>query len=110
MYRGKRIPLGMLLCCAGSLGGCTAGSQTRAPENRIIASASPIVVHVFDVQPSPHLSEGDLLIPAALSVEDTAIVLAEREGRIVNLRGEEGARVKKDDILAQFNDDDQRSQ
>ncbi len=100
----------MLLCCAGSLGGCTAGSQTRAPENRIIASASPIVVHVFDVQPSPHLSEGDLLIPAALSVEDTAIVLAEREGRIVNLRGEEGARVKKDDILAQFNDDDQRSQ
>ena len=102
--------MGMLLCCAGSLGGCTAGSQTRAPENRIIASASPIVVHVFDVQPSPHLSEGDLLIPAALSVEDTAIVLAEREGRIVNLRGEEGARVKKDDILAQFNDDDQRSQ
>lgn len=109
MYRENKILLGMLLLSTGLLGGCTAGSQTRAPD-RIIATASPVAVHVFDVQPSPHLSEGDLLIPAALSVEDTAIVLAEREGRIVNLGGQEGARVTKGDILAQFNDDDQRAQ
>jgi membrane fusion protein (multidrug efflux system) len=100
----------MLLLSTGLLGGCTAGSQTRAPDNRILATATPVVVRVFDVQPSPHLSAGDLLIPAALSVEDTAIVLAEREGLIVNLRGQEGARVAKGDLLAQFNDDDQRSQ
>ena len=110
MYRATKILLGMLLLGTGLLGGCKAGSYTRATDNRIIATASPVVVHVFDVQPSAHLSDGDLLIPAALSVEDTAIVLAEREGRIVNLRGQEGARVTKDDILAQFNDDDQRGQ
>jgi RND family efflux transporter MFP subunit len=51
-----------------------------------------------------------LLIPAALSVEDTAIVLAEREGRIINLRGQEGQRVREGDVLALFNDGDQRSQ
>jgi membrane fusion protein (multidrug efflux system) len=110
MFRGKKILLGMLLLSTALLGGCTAGSQIRAPDNRTIATASPLVVHVFDVQPSPHLADGDLLIPAALSVEDTAIVLAEREGRIVNLRGQEGTRVSKGDILAQFNDDDQRAQ
>jgi RND family efflux transporter MFP subunit len=65
---------------------------------------------VFDVQPAPNLTNGDLLIPAALSAEDTAIVLAELEGRIVNLTGEEGARVVKDEILAQFNDEEQRGQ
>jgi hypothetical protein len=35
------------------------------------------------------------MIPAAISVEQTALVLAEREGRIVNLRGQEAARVSK---------------
>ncbi len=38
------------------------------------------------------------------------MVLAEREGRIVNLRGPEASRVTKGDLLAQFNEDDQRSQ
>ena len=102
--------LGLLMLGTCLQGGCTAGSQTRAPDNPTKTTASPVVVHVFDVQPSPHLAVGDLLIPAALSVEDTAVVLAEREGRIVNVRGQEGARVAKGDVLAQFNDDDQRSQ
>ncbi len=110
MNRGETTLFGTLLLCAGLAAGCAAGSQTRAPDNRITATASPTVVHVFSVQPSPHLSEGDLLIPAALSVEDTAMVLSEREGRIVNLGGQEGTRVAKGDILAQFNDDDQRGQ
>jgi RND family efflux transporter MFP subunit len=109
MDRGQKIFLGMLLCTV-LLDGCTAGSQPRVPDNGITASASPVAVHIFDVQPSPHLSDSEILIPAALSVEDTAIVLAEREGRIVNLRGQEGARVAKGDVLAQFNDDDQQSQ
>src|SRR5438552_339790 len=104
MCRDNKILLGLLLLATGLQNGCAAGSQTRVSDNPIKATASPVVVHVFDVQPSPHLPVGDLLIPAALSVEDTAVVLAEREGRIVNLRGQEGGRVAKGDVLAQFND------
>jgi membrane fusion protein, multidrug efflux system len=100
----------MLLFAAG-LAGCTAGSQTRGPDTRATAQPStPVVVHVYDVQPSPGQPGGDLLIPAALSVDDIAVVLAERDGRIVNMRGQEGTRVSKGEVLAQFNDDEQRSQ
>jgi len=110
MNRSDQSLLGIVLLCAGLLAGCTAGSQTRAPDNKVSTPSTPPVVQVISVQPSPHLSDSDLLIPAALSVEDTAIVLAEREGRIVTLGGQEGSRVAKGDILAQFNDDDQRGQ
>lgn len=114
MYRGNKILLGILLLSSSLLGSCTDSSQKpvrdNQVDNQVRDTASPAVVHVFDVQPSPHLSEDDLLIPAAVSVEDTAIVLAEREGLIVNLRGEEGSRVAKGDVLAQFNDQDQRGQ
>ena len=110
MDKGNTNLLSMLLLCTCLLGSCTAGSQTRVPDNRVVATTSPLLVNVFAVQPSPSRSEGDLLIPASVSVEDTAIVLAEREGLIVNLRGPEGAHVMKGDILAQFNDNDQRSQ
>ncbi|HKO96472.1 MAG TPA: efflux RND transporter periplasmic adaptor subunit [Pyrinomonadaceae bacterium] len=88
---------------------CSGGSK---PPTQAVAPtpAGPVVVNVFDAQPSTSSSSGDLLIPAAISVEQTAIVLAEREGRIINLRGQEAARVTKGEILAQFNEDDQRSQ
>ncbi len=110
MSRDDKTCLAILLLSTCLLGGCIAHSQTRVPNNQSIATASPVVVHVFDVQPSPHLAEGDLLIPAAISVEDTAVVLAEREGRILNLSGQVGARVSKGEILAQLNDEDQRDQ
>jgi RND family efflux transporter MFP subunit len=111
MSRAENTFFGIAFTCTCLLAGCTAGSRTLAPNNSpSAANPSPIVVHVFEAQPSARASAGDLLIPAALSVEDTAMVLAEREGRIVNLRGQEGQRVKKGDVLAQFKDDDQRSQ
>jgi RND family efflux transporter MFP subunit len=101
-----------LFFCGGALVGCTVGSQTREP--RLQSSGpnttkAPVQVHVFDVQPAANSPSGDLLIPAALSVEDTAIVLAERDGRVLILRAQEGMRVKKGDVLAQFNDEEQRS-
>ena len=105
----NKIILAMLLVGAGLLVGCSAQSQTRVPESRPINSASPVVVHVFDVQPSHQPEAADLLIPAALSVQDTAIVLAERDGRIVDLQGQEGARVAKGESIARFNDEDQRT-
>jgi RND family efflux transporter, MFP subunit len=50
------------------------------------------------------------LIPAALSVEGNAIVLAERAGHIVSLSGSEGARIKKGQVIARFDNEDQRTQ
>jgi len=110
MFRLERATAVTLLCWLGLLVGCSVQSQPRLPVKQNVPTQSPIVVHAFDVQAAANLIEGDLLIPASLSVADTAVVLAEREGRIVNLSGQEGARVNQGDILAQFNDDDQRVQ
>ena len=91
--------------------GCSAQSQTRVREIRNVPPETPVVVvHVLDVQPAPNLTTDELLIPAALSVEDTAIVLAELEGRMVNVSVEEGSRVTKGEILGTFNDEAQQSQ
>lgn len=111
MSWAENTVFGIAFSCTCLLAGCTAGSRTLATNNNASgANPLPVVVHVFEAQPSVGESAGDLLIPAALSVEDTAMVLAEREGRIVNLRVQEGQRVKKGDVLAEFNSDDQRSQ
>lgn len=104
--------LAILVCCGCLLAGCTRGGKTAEPGKSATPSnpsGVPVVVNVFDAQPSGNLS-GDLMIPAAISVEQTALVLAEREGRIVNLQVQEAARVAKGEVLAQFNEDDQRSQ
>ena len=96
---------------AAVIAGCSAQSQTRVREtNNMPAATSAVAVRVFDVQPAANVATGDLLIPASISVEDSAIVIAEIEGRIVNLSGQEGTRVAKGDVLAQFNDDAQRGQ
>src|SRR4051812_27623453 len=115
MSRTEKILITILLCGCAALAGCTAGSRTLDANARSSAAdnttANPRpLVHVFDAEPSPSATGGELLIPASLSVEDTAVVLAEREGRVITLRGQEGARVNKGDVLAAFNDDDQRSQ
>lgn len=114
MNRKDKTLAGILLFSVSLLAGCAAGSRTLGPANSSSAvtdpATRPILVHVYDAQPSPGSSGGDLLIPAALSVEDTAVVLAQREGRVINLRGKEGARVAKGEVLAQFNDEDQRGQ
>jgi len=98
-----------LLSVTVLLAGCSAQSQTRVPEIRKTSAQTPIqVVQVFDVQPTPNPTNGDRLIPAALSAEDTAIVLAELEGRLVSVSEEEGSRVAKGDVLAQFSNQEQQ--
>ena len=111
----KKILVANLLFCCASLAGCTAGSRTRDVNSHSSytdnsSTSARTIVHVFNAEPSPSATGGELLIPASLSVEDTAIVLAERDGRIITLRGQEGVRVNKGDVLAVFNDDDERSQ
>jgi membrane fusion protein, multidrug efflux system len=110
MNFGNKTFLAILLLCVCLLGGCVAASQTRAPETRGTTATGPLVVHVFTVRSAASATESDLLIPAAISVADTAVVLAERDGRILKLPAQEGKRVMKGDLLAQFNDDDQQEQ
>jgi multidrug efflux pump subunit AcrA (membrane-fusion protein) len=111
MFRDTETILALVMSGVVLITGCSAQSQTRVRENRSVPAETPVVVvHVLDVQPAPNLTTDELLIPAALSVEDTAIVLAELEGRIVSTTEEEGARVSKGAILATFNDEAQQSQ
>lgn len=111
----KPIILGSLLFMSSLVAACTTGSNALTQRDNTSRTNSsitvrPLAVHVVDAQPAPPSSAGDLLIPAALSVENTAVVLAEREGQVIRLNGREGGRVRKGDVLAQFNDEDQRSQ
>ncbi|HZI87877.1 MAG TPA: efflux RND transporter periplasmic adaptor subunit [Pyrinomonadaceae bacterium] len=111
LFTMPRVPntLFVLVFIVCLLSACSAGSKPRQL-SAVPTPAAPVVVNVFDAQPSANSSSGDLLIPAAISVEQTAVVLAEREGRIINLPGQEADHVTKGGILAQFNEDDQRSQ
>ncbi|MEK6336399.1 MAG: efflux RND transporter periplasmic adaptor subunit [Acidobacteriota bacterium] len=102
---------GLVLLLAGSLfAGCTAGSRTLPAENRAGADRTPFRVHVITAQPSTSSNGGDRLIPAALSVEGNALVLAERAGQIISLSGSEGAHIKKGQVIARLEDEDRRTQ
>ncbi|HEU5237252.1 MAG TPA: efflux RND transporter periplasmic adaptor subunit [Pyrinomonadaceae bacterium] len=102
----------ILLLAVGLFAGCTAGSRTLPLEDRANSTGNraPFKVHVFNAQPSTNANGGDRLIPAALSVEGTAVVIAERAGHIVSLSGSEGARINKGQVIARFDDEDARTQ
>lgn len=109
--RLKETLLMIYVLTAAVMLGCSAQSQTRVREtNNAPVATNAVAVRVFDVQPAANVPTGDLLIPASISVEDSAVVLAEVEGRIVNLPVQEGSRVAKGEVLAQFNDEAQRGQ
>jgi len=111
MFTKTKNILSLLLSGTALIAGCSAQSQTRTREIRTQPAENPVVVvHVFDVQPVPNPANSDVLIPAAISVEDTPLVIAEIEGRILNVTAEEGARVTKGQVLATFNDEAQREQ
>lgn len=99
---------------SGALVGCSSspapsaregGSQTASPQT---APARPVAVEVFEVRPSQNSNE--LLIPASVSVEGTAVVMAQRDGTIIQLTGQEGRRVARGEIIARLDDDEQRAQ
>lgn len=108
----KKVLIGVLIIAATILCGC--GGDKRAASRSFEASASasssppkPIAVEVFEVMPSATPSEQ--LVPAVVSVEATAQVLAGRDGVITQLDAQEGASVTRGQILAKQNDDDLRA-
>jgi RND family efflux transporter MFP subunit len=105
----KAVPLtGITLLALGVFAGCTGTQALRTTPNSP-GTKTPIAVQVIEARASEAV--GDVLIPAALSVEVTAMVLAQRDGTIVQLRAQEGSRVTKGQLIAQLSgDDDLRAQ
>jgi RND family efflux transporter MFP subunit len=96
------------LFLVGVFTGCTAKPGPLRDSSSTGAKA-PVLVQVVEAKPSA--ATGDLLIPAALSVELAALVLAQRDGIISQLGGQEGSRVSKGQVIAQLSgDDDLRAQ
>jgi RND family efflux transporter MFP subunit len=110
------ICLVTIFCLGGGLlAGCSAGDRSFNPDGVVSAATSApaatrraIPVEVLEVKSSA--VAGEQLIPAVISVENTALVLAQRDGMLAELRGQEGMRVAKGEALARLNDDDQRPQ
>src|SRR5437879_5181642 len=114
MNRTHSLLIGLAVIFTGALVGCGMEHQPVVSGNALAAAASPsvalrpaIAVEVVAAQPKAVVDEQ--IIPAAISVENTALVLAQRDGIIIQLRGQEGVRVTKGEALAQLNDDDLRS-
>src|SRR6266496_1002223 len=105
------VVIGAALLAAGVFNACTAkpeslrtGAMTTRPATRLARS-------VQGVEAKPSAASEDLLIPAALSVEVTSLVLAQRDGLIRELAAPEGSRVIKGNVIAKLSgDDDLRAQ
>src|SRR5205085_4657020 len=113
-YLNHTRTLAFLLCALACAlcAGCSASSKTKtanaaAPTASPVA-ASPISVNVIEARSAS--VGGDLLIPAALAVEQTALVLAQRDGILLQVQANEGQRVAQGQVLARLNDDDERAQ
>ena len=113
MKRTNHLLLWIVLLTGGALAGCATNPKPLGPSNSLAAgvSTSPTprpAVEVFEIKSIA--AAGEQLIPAVISTEHTAVVLAQREGVLIELRSEEGARVAKGQELARLSDDDLRVQ
>jgi membrane fusion protein, multidrug efflux system len=106
----KAVPLtGVMFLALGVFAGCTTRTDALRTASNAPRAEAPIAVQVVEAKPSE--STGDLLVPAALSVEVTAMVLAQRDGTISQLGPQEGSRVTRGQLIAQLSgDDDLRAQ
>ena len=108
----KSLPFAVLTAVIVSCSACGSDKPTGSPQFEASASANglpakPFSLEAFEVKQSQ--PQGDLLIPAMISVEGTAQVLAGRDGTILGLDIQEGASVSKGQVIARLNDDDLRA-
>lgn len=114
MNVNKQLLLCLVLVSVFALTSCTAGSQAASRESALGSAAppletrpAPIAVEVFEVKADV---KSEQLIPAVLSTEAMATVLAPRDGVVVQLHSREGAAVAKGQELARLSDDDSSAQ
>jgi RND family efflux transporter MFP subunit len=106
----------LLLClsaCTLSIGCGTASKAkttkaTTPPAAPAARNAAPVVVNVIEARSAQ--VTGDLLIPSSLAVEQTALVLAQRDGILLQVEASEGQHVTQGQTLARLNDEDERAQ
>ncbi len=90
MNRVTNLLIGTVLLSSCVCAGCATSTRpqgTMATPNPA-ATRRPTAVQIAEARPS--VTGGELLIPASLSVEGTAVVLAQRDGVIIKLFGQEG--------------------
>ena len=95
--------------------GCGKSDKLIETDRPVAAASRPaatpvgaILVEVFEV--TPPATPAEQIVPAVVSVERTAVILAQRDGVLVELKGDEGARVTKGAVIARLNDEDPRTQ
>lgn len=108
----RTLLFALVVMGCGLHAGCGSNSDARTQRNAGLASApaaspTPIVVNVIEALPVA--APGDLLVPASLSIENTAVVLAQRDGVVLQLEAAEGVRVAQGQTLARLDDDEQRA-
>jgi HlyD family secretion protein len=111
MKKSNQLLIGIAIIAAGACAGCA--TQGAASASTIAAPRSnetPRAVPVEVCEAKPNATASEQLIPAVLSIENTAAVLAQRDGIVTQLNGQEGARVAKGEIIARLNDADLRAQ
>jgi HlyD family secretion protein len=102
----RAVPLtGITLLALGVFAGCAGRPEALGTGSNTSTTKVPIAVQVIEARPSE--AAGDLLVPAALSVEVTAMVLAQRDGTISQLGPQEGSRATKGQVIAQLSGDDE---
>lgn len=111
--RNQFLAAGLIGLCGLSTG-CSTQPQTAvqpaltATAATLPAPRAPLAVDVFEI--SPAAAPREQLIPAVISSDRTALLLAQREGVLTELRIQEGARVKQGQELARLSEDDLRAQ
>lgn len=109
--KGKFLPAITLLLASLLAASCAAKPEAlrAATPSDSPGTKAPIAVSVMEAKPSVQVEA--LLVPAALSVEVTALILAQRDGTVSQLRAQEGSRVNKGQVIAQLTgDEDLRAQ
>ncbi|CAN5653635.1 efflux RND transporter periplasmic adaptor subunit [soil metagenome] len=95
---------GIPVVIIGMLAGCGAKTEGLRPGTVSNTAKGPITVQVVEAKPS--VASGDLLVPAALSVEAIAMVLTQRDGTVSQLGAQEGSRVTKGQVIGRLSGDD----
>ncbi len=108
----KNFVMCALILVAMISSACGSDKPTARPSVEASASATgsgpkPVTVEVFEVKASD--GPGYQSVPAVISVEGTALVLAQRDGTIMQLEAQEGVSVSKGKVIARLGDDDLRA-
>lgn len=110
MNQRRAFLVALVAAVCGLHAGCGASSGAKPPPAARAPDAAPAPVAVNVIEARAVAAGGDLLVPAAISVENTALVLARRDGTVIRLNASEGERVAEGQTLAQLDDDEQRAE